>query len=136
MTLNANKTFTATGYRAWFVGTHDTALNASEITSAFIRENLTNKGKVSTQTISLTPGADGAKCVLVAIPQGAGTLTAAVLTSSMNTGILTDYTKNKKTVNVTDASEAEGTEHAYDVYWYQPSALGSDEEHDLTITKA
>ena len=53
----------------------------------------------------------------------------------MNTGILEDYTKNQKTVQVADASEAEGTEVAYTVYWYKPAALGSDEVHELTITK-
>jgi hypothetical protein len=54
----------------------------------------------------------------------------------MNTDILSDYTKNKLTVQVPDASGNEGTEIAYDVYWYQPSALSSDEVHHVTITKA
>ena len=135
MTINGTGTFTATGYRAWFMGMLDTIPTSETITSAFIRNNLTNKGKVTTQTFEIKPGEAGAKCVLVAVPTAAGSLTAAVLTSSMNTGILEDYTKNQKTVQVTDASEAEGTEAAYTVYWYKPSALGSDEVHELTITK-
>lgn len=135
MALNGTKSFTATGYRAWFMGMLDTVPTSEELTSAYIRDNLTNKGKVTTQTIEIKPGAAGAACVLVAIPSAAGSLTAAVLTSSMNTGILEDYTKNQKTVQVADASEAEGTEAAYTVYWYKPAALGSDEVHELTITK-
>ena len=134
MTYNGTKSFTATGYRAWFMGMLDYVPAAEEIDSAFVRD-LTNKGKVTTQTIEIKPGAAGAKCVLVAVPSAAGSLTAAVLTSSMNTGILEDYTKNQKTVQVADASEAEGTEAAYTVYWYKPAALGSDEVHELTITK-
>lgn len=134
MAYNGTKSFTATGYRAWFMGMLDYVPTAEEIDSAFVRD-LTNKGKVTTQTIEIKPGAAGAKCVLVAIPSAAGSLTAAVLTSSMNTGILEDYTKNQKTVQVADASEAEGTEAAYTVYWYKPAALGSDEVHELTITK-
>lgn len=134
MAYNGTKSFTATGYRAWFMGMLDYVPTAEEIDSAFVRD-LTNKGKVTTQTIEIKPGAAGAKCVLVAVPSAAGSLTAAVLTSSMNTGILEDYTKNQKTVQVADASEAEGTEAAYTVYWYKPAALGSDEVHELTITK-
>ena len=134
MVYNGTKSFTATGYRAWFMGMLDYIPTAEEIDSAFVRD-LTNKGKVTTQTIEIKPGEAGAKSVLVAIPSAAGSLTAAVLTSSMNTGILEDYTKNQKTVQVADASEAEGTEAAYTVYWYKPAALGSDEVHELTITK-
>ena len=134
MVYNGTKSFTATGYRAWFMGMLDYIPTAEEINSAFVRD-LTNKGKVTTQTIEIKPGEAGAKSVLVAIPSAAGSLTAAVLTSSMNTGILEDYTKNQKTVQVADASEAAGTEAAYTVYWYKPAALGSDEVHELTITK-
>lgn len=134
MTINGTGTFTATGYRAWFMGMLDYIPTAEAIDSAFVRD-LTNKGKVTTQTIEIKPGEAGAKCVLVAIPTAAGSLTSVVLTSSMNTGILEDYTKNQKTVQVADASEAEGTEVAYTVYWYKPAALGSDEVHELTITK-
>lgn len=134
MVYNGTKSFTATGYRAWFMGMLDYVPTAEEIDSAFVRD-LTNKGKVTTQTIEIKPGEAGAKSVLVAIPSAAGSLTAAVLTSSMNTGILEDYTKNQKTVQVADASEAAGTEAAYTVYWYKPAALGSDEVHELTITK-
>ena len=134
MSLNGSKSFTATGYRAWFFGMLDYVPAAEDIDSEFVRD-LTNKGKVTTQTFEIKPGEAGAKCVLVAVPSAAGSLTAAVLTSSMNTGILEDYTKNQKTVQVTDASEAEGTEKPYTVYWYKPASLGSDEVHSLTITK-
>ncbi len=134
MTKNAGVSFTATGYRAWFIGMLDNIPAAEDIDSAFIRD-LTNKGKVSTSTFDIKPGEAGAKCVLVAVPVSAGSLTGAILTSSMNTDILEDYTKNKITVQVADASEAEGTEVDYNVYWYKPAALGSDEVHQLTVTK-
>lgn len=134
MALNGSKTFTATGYRAWFMGMLDYVPEADAIDSAFVRD-LTNKGKVSTTTFEIKPGEGGAKCVLVAVPTAAGSLTAAILTSSMNTDILEDYKKNQKTVQVADASEAEGTEVAYTVYWYKPASLGADEVHKLTVTK-
>lgn len=134
MTKNAGVSFTATGYRAWFIGMLDNIPAAEDIDSAFIRD-LTNKGKVSTSTFDIKPGEASAKCVLVAVPVSAGSLTSAILTSSMNTDILEDYTKNKITVQVADASEAEGTEVDYNVYWYKPAALGSDEVHKLTVTK-
>lgn len=133
---NAAKTFTATGYRAWFIGGYNARLTKDQITSAFIRDNLVNKGKIATSTITLEPGKDGNQCVLIAIPQGKGSLTKATLTSTMNTDILPDYTKNKFSVSVADASGAEGTETTYDVYWYQNAVLGSDEVHELVITKA
>lgn len=135
MAKNGSAVFTATGYRAWFMGMLDSIPTSEQITSAFIRENLTNQGKVASKDMEIKPGAAGAKCVLVAIPTAAGSLSAAILTSSMNTDILEDYTKNQKTVQVTDASEAEGTEAAYTVYWYKPAELGGDEVHKLTIAK-
>ena len=134
MAINGTGTFTATGYRAWFMGMLDYIPTAEEIDSAFIRD-LTNKGKVSTQTIEIKPGEAGAKCVLFAIPSANGSLTSAILTSSMNTDITDDYKKNLMTVQVADASEAEGTEAAYSVYQYKPAALASDEVHKVTITK-
>ena len=133
MTKDAGATFTATGYRVWFMGMLDTVPAASEITSAYIREKLTNKGKVSNGTHEIKPGAAGAKCVLIAIPAAKTGLTGAILTSSMNTDILEDYTKTKITVKVADASGAEGTEVDYNVYWYKPASLGSDEVHSLTV---
>ena len=133
VTKDAGATFTATGYRVWFMGMLDTVPAANEITSAYIREKLTNKGKVSDGTHEIKPGAAGAKCVLIAIPAAKTGLTGAILTSSMNTDILEDYTKNKITVAVADASGAEGTEVDYNVYWYKPASLGSDEVHSLTV---
>lgn len=135
MTKNGTAVFTATGYRAWFMGMLNSIPSADEVTSAFIHENLTKKGKLATQTFEIKPGEAGAKCVLIAIPASAGSLTAAILTSSMNTDIIEDYKKNMKTVQVTDASEVAGTEVAYNVYWYKPAALASDEVHSLTVTK-
>lgn len=134
MTKNGSATFTATGYRAWFMDMLDYIPTAEQITSEFVHD-LVKKGKVTTQTIEIKPGEAGAKSVIIAIPTAAGSLTAAILTSSMNTDIIEDYKKNLKTVQVTDASEAEGTEAAYSVYWYKPASLASDEVHSLTITK-
>lgn len=133
MAKNGTAAFTATGYRAWFVGMLDVIPEVTDITSAYIREKLTNKGKVVDGTHEIKPGAAGAKCVLIAIPATKAGLTGAILTSSMNTDILEDYTKNKITVKVADASGAEGTEVDYNVYWYKPASLGSDEVHSLTV---
>jgi hypothetical protein len=47
MTINGTKTFTATGYRAWFMDMLNYVPTAEAIDSAFVRD-LTNKGKVTT----------------------------------------------------------------------------------------
>lgn len=130
--------FTATGYRAWFLGMLDYIPTNEEITSEFIRD-LNNRGEVvaypEDAPLQIKPGEAEAKSVVLALPQSAGTLVKVLLTSSMNSDITKNYTNNLMTVQVADASEAEGTEAAYNVYVYKPAALGSDEVHAIQIAK-
>lgn len=132
LTKNGTASFTATGFRAWFVGMPTEMPEASELTSAYIR-NLTSQGKFATKTLELKPGAASAACVVIAVPASNGTLSSAILTSSMNTDITEDYEKNKLTVNVEGANGA--TAVPYNVYWYKPAQLGSDEVHSITVLK-
>ena len=143
MTLNANKTFTATGYYAWFAGGVNTIPAQSEITGAWIRENLTNKGKYvplgaknkegSNATLTITPGPDGNKCYIIAIP---GTdknhVSLVELASTLYMDITSEYTGNKFTVKVPDAAGVDSSV-SYTVYWYKPAALGADERHNIYL---
>ena len=137
---NNNYKFTATGYYAWFAGGVDTIPSASELTGAWIREHLENKGKYSPlgtkasgakPTLQITPGPDGDKSYIIAVPGTAKEYLSLVeLSSSLYMDITADYTANKFTVKVPDAAGVDSTV-SYTVYWYKPAALGADETHDI-----
>ena len=138
MVKNGTVEFKATGFYAWFAGGYDSIPAQSEITGAWIRENLENKGKYSpaganTPTLQITPGPDGDKCYIIAIP---GTdkvhVNKVELSSSLYMDITSDYTANKFTVKVPDAAGVESSV-SYNVYWYKPASLGADETHDIYL---
>lgn len=117
-------------YRNYFYGT--LAAVPDEITSGVIRD-LTKGGAYNgAKTFTLTPGADGAKCVIVAYPANTtrGGLKEVLLTSTMNLDITGNYTKQ---VNV-NVEGADGyTAIPYIVYMYAPAGLGADEVHKITL---
>lgn len=137
---NNNYKFTATGFYAWFAGGVDDIPSASELTGAWIREHLENKGKYSPlgtkasgakPTLQITPGPDGDKSYIIAVPGTAKEYLSLVeLSSSLYMDITADYTANKFTVKVPDAAGVDSTD-SYTVYWYKPAALGADETHDI-----
>lgn len=139
---NSNYKFTATGFYAWFAGGVDHIPAQSEITGTWIRENLENKGKYSPlgtkasgakPTIQVTPGPDGDKCYILAIPGTAKEYLSLVeLSSSLYMDITGDYTANKFTIKVPDAAGVDSVD-SYTVYWYKPAALGADETHDIYL---
>lgn len=137
---NNNYKFTATGFYAWFAGGVDDIPSASELTGAWIREHLENKGKYAPlgtkasgakPTLQITPGPDGDKSYIIAVPGTAKEYLSLVeLSSSLYMDITADYTANKFTVKVPDAAGVDSTV-SYTVYWYKPAALGADETHDI-----
>ena len=140
MAINGTGTFTATGFYAWFAGGVDRIPAQSELTGAWLRENLENKGKYAPlgtkasgakPTLQITPGPDGDKCYIIAVPGTAKEYLSLVeLSSSLYMDITGDYTANKFTTKIPDAAGVDSTV-SYTVYWYKPAALGADETHDI-----
>lgn len=117
-------------YRNYFYGT--LAAVPETITSATIRGLKKGGAYNGSKTFTLTPGADGAKCVIVAYPANTtrGGLKEVLLTSTMNLDITNVY---EKQVNV-DVEGADGyTAITYTIYLYSPPELGSDEVHKITL---
>lgn len=117
-------------YRNYFYGTLDTV--PETITSATIRGLKKGGAYNGSKTFTLTPGADAAKCVIVAYPANTtrGGLKEVLLTSTMNLDITANY---EKQVNV-DVEGADGyTAIPYCVFRYSPPELGSDEVHKITL---
>lgn len=137
---NNNYKFTATGYYAWFAGGCDTIPAASTLTGTWLRENLENKGKYSPlgtkasgakPTLKITPGPDGDKCYIIAVPGTAKEYLSLVeLSSTLYMDITSEYTVNKFTTKIPDAAGTDSTV-SYTVYWYKPAALGPDETHEI-----
>lgn len=139
---NNSYKFTATGFYAWFAGGVDRIPAQSELTGAWLRENLENKGKYAPlgtkasgakPTLQITPGPDGDKCYIIAVPGTAKEYLSLVeLSSSLYMDITGDYTANKFTTKIPDAAGVDSTV-SYTVYWYKPAALGADETHDIYL---
>ena len=125
-----------TGYRNYFCGILTTSTAEAPLTSAIIREQLEAKGAYTqSDEIELTPGADGAKRVVIAIPEAQITSTRkglkeVLLTSSMNSDITENY-GNPIDVSVEGANGH--TAVNYKVWVYEPASLGSDEKHKITL---
>lgn len=120
------------GYRSYFYGSI-TGKVPTEITSELIRTSLTNGGAYnSKKELTITPGADGAKAVIVAYPANTsrGGLQEVLLTSTMSLDITKNY---EKQINV-EVEGANGYESIpYTVYMYAPSQIGGDEVHKITL---
>lgn len=123
------------GYRNFFYGTLASSTADAPLTSAIIRD-LTAGGKYSaTKTINLTPGPDGAKRVVIAIPEAQITSTRkgvkeVLLTSSMNSDITENY---GEPIDVSVEGANGYTAVNYKVWVYEPASLGSDEKHKITL---
>lgn len=117
-------------YRNYFYGT--LAAVPETITSDTIRKLKAGGAYNSSKTFTLTPGADGAACVIVAYPANTarGGLSEVLLTSTMGLDITANY---EKQVNV----EVEGVNGydaiPYTVYMYAPAQIGGDEVHKITL---
>ena len=121
-----------TCYRNFFYGPLTTSSTEEPLTSSVIRGLTAGGSYGAAKTLTVNPGAAGAKRVVVAYPANTtrGGLKEVILTSSMNTTITENY-KEHTNVNVEGADGY--TAIPYTVYVYEPGKLNSDEVHKITL---
>ena len=122
-----------TGYRSYFYGVLDTSTADEPLTSAIIREQLTNGGNYNEAKTFTLNGSATAKRIVIAIPSNStrGGLSEVILTSAMNTPVTDSYTKTEKAVKVEGKDGFAAAD--YDVYVYEPSKIDAGEVHDIKL---
>lgn len=122
-----------TGYRSFFYGVLDTATVNTPLTSAIIRDNLTNGGAYDAAKSFTLNGSETAKRIVIAIPSSStrGGLSEVILTSAMNTPVTDSYVLTEAGVKVEGVGGATAVD--YDVYVYEPSKIDAGEVHDITL---
>lgn len=129
------KSSAITGYRSYFYGVLATSSADAPLTSAIIRDNLTNGGAYNEAKSFELKGTDveGAKRIVIAIPSTStrGGLSEVILTSAMNTPVTDSYIKTEDAVDVEGVDGA--TAIKYDVYVYEPSKIDAGEVHAIKL---
>ena len=122
-----------TGYRSYFYGVLDTSSVDAPLTSAIIRDNLTNGGNYNGEKTFTLNGSATAKRIVVAIPSSStrGGLNEVILSSAMNTPVTDSYIKTEKAVKVEGKDGFTAAD--YDVYVYEPSKIDAGEVHDIKL---
>lgn len=125
----SNSSATVSGYRAMFYGM---LADTDALDSAKIR-TLTNGGESSKRNITFKAAdLSGVKRFVVAIPVSAGlSVTAAIITSSMNADALKSY-ELQANVEVEGANDYKETV-PYKIWVYQPASIADVEVHKVTI---
>ena len=121
------------GYRAYFYGVLSTSTADAPLTSAIIREQLTNGGNYNGAKSLILNGFATAKRIVIAIPSSStrGGLSEVILTSAMNTPVTASYVKSAKAVKVEGVDGATAVD--YDVWVYEPSKIDAGEVHAITL---
>lgn len=122
-----------TGYRSFFYGVLDTSTVDAPLTSAIIRDNLTNGGKYGAAKSFTLNGSATAKRFVIAVPASStrSGLKEVILTSAMNTPVTDSYTLTEDAVAVEGANGAEAV--SYDVWVYEPASIDAGEVHAVTL---
>lgn len=122
-----------TGYRSYFYGVLSTSTVEAPLTSAIIREQLTNGGAYNEAKSFTLNGSATAKRIVVAIPSAStrGGLSEVILSSAMNTPVTDSYVKTEKAVKVEGKDGHTAVD--YDVYVYEPSKIDAGEVHDIKL---
>jgi hypothetical protein len=122
-----------TGYRSYFYGVLNTSTADAPLTSAIIREQLTNGGNYNEAKSFTLNGSATAKRIVVAIPSNStrGGISEVILTSAMNTPVTDSYAKTAKAVKVEGKDGFTAVD--YDVYVYEPSKIDAGEVHDIKL---
>ena len=122
-----------TGYRSYFYGVLDTSSADAPLTSAIIREQLTNGGNYNEAKSFTLNGSATAKRIVVAIPSNSTRegLSEVILTSAMNTPVTDSYIKTEKAVAVEGKDGFAAAD--YDVYVYEPSKIDAGEVHAIKL---
>lgn len=122
-----------TGYRSYFYGVLDTATADAPLTSAIIRDQLTNGGNYNEAKSFTLNGSATAKRIVIAIPSSStrGGLSEVILTSAMNTPVTDSYTKTENAVDVEGKDGFAAVK--YTTYVYEPSKIDAGEVHAITL---
>lgn len=122
-----------TGYRSFFYGVLSTSSAEAPLTSAIIRDNLTNGGAYDAAKAFTLNGSETAKRIVIAIPSAStrGKLSEVILTSAMNTPVTDSYILTAAGVQVEGVNGASAVD--YDVYVYEPSKIDAGEVHDIKL---
>lgn len=122
-----------TGYRSYFYGVLDTSSADAPMTSAIIREQLTNGGAYNSAKSFTLNGSATAKRIVIAIPSSStrGGLNEVILTSAMNTPVTDSYTLTENAVQVEGKNGYTAVD--YDVYVYEPAAIDAGEVHAIKL---
>lgn len=129
----SNKDSTAiNGYWQYFYGVLDTSLKSNvvaNVTSAFIRENLTHGGAYTAGTLNLNAH-KGAKCLIIACPASKSGITKAIMPSALQAPIPW-VSGSPFTVSVEGATDAVSTN--YNVWIYEPASIDASETYEITL---
>ena len=102
---------------------------ANNVTSDFIRENLTHDGAYAAKTLDLSAH-EGAKCVIVACPASKTGVTEAIMPSALQSPIPW-VSGSPFTVSVEGATDAVSTN--YNVWIYEPASIDATETYKITL---
>lgn len=120
------------GYWKTFYGVLDVSVKgnvAENVTSDFIRENLTHAGAYTAGTVDLNAHA-GAKCLIVACPASKAGVTEAIMPSALQSPIPW-VDGSPFTVSVEGATDAVSTN--YNVWIYEPASIDASETYKITL---
>ena len=122
-----------TGYRSFFYGVLDTSSADEPLTSAIVREKLTNGGAYDAAKSFTLNGSATAKRIVVVYPSNttrAG-LSEVILTSAMNTPVTDSYVKTSAAVKVEGVNGATAIDYTACVY--EPSKIDAGEVHAIKL---
>lgn len=120
------------GYWKYFYGVLDVSIKndvATNVTSTFIRENLTHGGAYAASILNLNAH-EGAKCLIVACPANKIGITEAIMPSALQSPIPW-VDGSPFTVSVEGATNAVSTN--YNVWIYEPASIDASETYKITL---
>lgn len=121
------------GYRSFFYGVLDTSSADEPLTSAIIREKLTNAGAYDAAKSFTLNGSATAKRIVIVYPSNTtrGGLSEVILTSAMNTPVTDSYTVTSAAVKVEGVDGAVAIDYTTCVY--EPSKIDAGEVHAIKL---
>lgn len=120
------------GYWQTFYGVLDIAVKdniAENITSDFIRENLTHGGAYTAGPINLQ-AYEGAKCLIIACPVSKPGVSKAIMPSSLQLPIPW-INGSPFTISIEGATNAVSTD--YNIWIYEPASIDASETYEITL---
>lgn len=134
--IKAGKTSQATSktwtcYRRGFYGAD---ASMAELTSDWVRENLTSPGNGASNRTITWKAADlvGIKRFIIALPVSGGKkVKSAIITSSMNADATADYVQQATTIKIAGKNNYSSVD--YNVWIYEPASIAETEVHEVTI---